>query len=200
MAALLLVGGCVSAFTNGAADWTPADGEPDCRPEAGLVADIMLLFVGASTAPSLAVGGAYFCGSPACAGFMLTGALFAVGGPTVGVISGAQKTLSCHRAKGKWRAVQHGDVPAPEAPPRDDEPSRAMNIGTLRRAISDETGVTVDIYGDTVVLHAATVEMCTTSDWFQRVHAHRDALVELGVTHASCRVGRMSIWDDRLPP
>jgi hypothetical protein len=200
IAALLLVSGCVSAFTNGAGDWTPADGEPHCTgAELGLAADIVLLAVGASTAPTLLAGGAYFCESPGCAAFMLSSAFFVAGGPTVGVIGGAQKTRSCHRAKAGWRTHQeHGDEPDREAPVRDDGVTRAIQIGTLRRAISDDTGATVDIYGDTVVLHAATVDLCTTSDWFQQVHAHRDALVELGVTHASCRVGRLSIWDGQL--
>lgn len=195
VAALLLVGGCVSAFTNGAGDWTPADGEPHCNPAIGFAADVGLLALSLKVAPGLVAGVAGGCGYPECVVVAITGGLFAIGGPAIGVIGGGVKMHSCSRAKSAWRRLHAGADGDPL--PRD--ASVVSDVDALR-TIEITTGATVDVYGDTLILRAPSVELCTSSAWFHEVSAFRRELAARGITRASCRVGRMSIWDGSLPP
>lgn len=198
-AAALLVGGCVSAFTNGAGDWTPADGEPTCSPGVGVAADALLLALSMKVAPTL-LGVAFVCNSPECMAIGLGGAFAVVGGPTIGVIGGISKVSTCNQAKARWRGVRAGEVDdvgaENEAHPLAEAEVR-LDVDALRH-IASATGATVDVYGDTLILHATSVERCTSSAWFHVVRPYRAKLVERGITHASCRVAGAPIWEGTL--
>jgi hypothetical protein len=192
IAALLLVSGCVSAFTNGAGDWTPDEGEPTCHPELGVAADIGLLALGLAAAPDLVLGGALAGETTFAIG--VTGAVFAIGGPVIGVIGGGVKMHSCSRAKAKWRHLRrHPDMVAVT---NTDDSISALDV---LNDIAVQTGGEVDVYGDTLIVRMPRVDSCTTSGWFHEVSAHRAALAAHGITHASCRVGKVTVWDGELP-
>lgn len=192
IAALELGGGCVSAFTDGASDWTPADGKPTCRPEAGIAVDTAILALGVyaiTQVDSLAsgcVGGPGACLVSLSLPFVITGS------GAIGVGGGVYKSLSCFDARLRWNA----SIAASSHGAHRDETSRPADISLDE--LARELGGVLDVDGDTFVLRAPNVDVCTSPGWRHQVRARRYELGLRGFARISCRIGEAVVWEGPL--
>jgi hypothetical protein len=170
LALVAVVGGCTSLFTNGGESWTRKDGAPTCSPAPSLVLDSVIGAVGLALLgmTKKACGGDDpYCGMIVGApGIMLTV------GAIPGVVAGSYNVRSCSRAKRAW----------------------ARSERNVTRELAGATGSETDVYGDTLIFRAPTVEECNSLDWLRAARSRRQELAARGLTFAVCRSGGVEHW------
>ncbi|KAB2897591.1 MAG: hypothetical protein F9K40_12635 [Kofleriaceae bacterium] len=186
-AALLLWSGCVSAFTDGATDWTPADGKPTCRPEVGMTIDAVVALAALYAATRQPLLGACYGGAEAC--LVGLGLPYAVAGAgIIGAGGGVYKSTKCSDARARWQ-----DVVAEQ---RHDEIARSTDRALAD--LADEVNGVIDVYGDTLILRAPRADVCASWEWRERLLVHRAALTARGLTRLACRVHGAEVWSGPL--
>lgn len=192
IAALALGDGCVSAFTDGASEWTPADGKPTCRPEAGIAVDAAITALGVyamtrfDAFPAACAGGLGICVVAVSLPFAIAG------GGAIGVGGGVYKSRSCGDARRRWNAIVADQA-------REDQREDAARPGDMSLdAVARELGGAFDAEGDTLVLRAPNVDVCTSPAWRHQVRGHRQELIARGLTRLSCRLGDAVVWEGSL--
>lgn len=177
----------MSAFTDGATDWTPADGQPTCRPETGLAIDVVIALAALYAAHRKPLLGACYGGAGAC--LVGLGLPYAVAGAgIIGAGGGVYKSTTCSDARGRWRQAL--------AEQRHDQVARETD-----RALVDlarEVDGVIDIYGDTLILRAPRADVCASWEWRERLLVHRAELTARGLTHLACRVRGAEVWSGPL--